>query len=127
MQEPAALFTEARLQLTHAAHHTIIQERRELQKRLQADMEEHGSLGHRMTKEGLPPLTVTGDTISYLNAQRTKWQDIWTGDRARDWTLPPHLRPQPTNTADIPNHDIQGQHEFCKAYPAKMSCGADLW
>ena len=66
-----------------------------------------------MTKEGLPPLTVTGDVNSYLQTQRTKWQDIWTGDHARDWTLPAHFRPASIDAMNISPEDIQRLRKFC--------------
>ena len=55
MEEPQALLIEARGQLDHTAKQTVTRERKQLQDRLQVDLDQHSSLGHQITKEGLPP------------------------------------------------------------------------
>ena len=127
MLEPQVLLTEARAQLKHAAIETAVQTRKDLHDQLHADLQGHGTQGHNMTKEGLPPLTVTGDTSSYLQEQRIKWGTIWTGDHARNWTLPTHLRPPTTEAMQITPTDIQRLRKFCRSYHEKKSCGADQW
>ena len=105
--------------------------RKQFREKLSADLKNHASFAHKLTKPTTPSPLLPCESLAKLSEQRDSWAKVWCEGEARPELpiLPSASLPVPP---DIFDEDFQGLNVKAfryalRHYPAKKSAGPDLW
>ena len=114
-------------QIEAAVRRTVRQERHDLYRRLEDDLDLHSSYAHSRVKEGLPAVTCNGGVKEFLQTEANKWRTHWTSEHTADFKVPQEFRPAFRELHEVSTCEIRRLRDVCRRYSLKKATGSDFW